>query len=137
MSANDRPKEVHWWIKRNKSIEKFPLIENPSEYGATWKRWWIAIQPEWREGESFVKTVPADADWTNLRCGGSNGLALVVMALSWWVGATGTPDSDLTAAIDDVKWVVSELVMTLSSTAAATGSKRPSDSSPDEPRSKR
>lgn len=93
-----------------------------------------------------MRTVPADADWTDLRRGGSNGLGLVVMALSWWVGLTPTPDSDLATAIDDVKWVLSKLVMTahpaspsppVSSTAVETGSKRPSDPSTDEPRPKR
>jgi hypothetical protein len=99
------------------------------------------MQPAWREGpegDTLVRTVPADEDWTPLIRGGSNGLSLVVMALSWWVSALDAPDSDLSEAISDVKWVLSELVTTLSSPMSETGNKRPCESSPDdEPDSKR
>ena len=95
------------------------------------------MQPEWRKGDPLVKTVPADVNWALLIRGGSNGLALVVMALSWWVGAVDAPDVDLLAAIDDVNWVLAELVATLSLTTVETSSKRSCEASPDEPRSKR
>ena len=43
------------------------------------------MQPEWHKGDSLVKTVPADVNWGLLMCGRSNGLAIVIVALSWWV----------------------------------------------------
>ena len=75
----------------------------------------MAMQLEWCKGDSLVKTVPADVDWGLLMRGGSNGLAIVIVALSWWVNATDAPNLDLSSAIDDVNWVLSELVTTLSS----------------------
>jgi len=96
------------------------------------------MQPTWREGESVVKIVPADVDWMSLMRGGSNGLSLVVMALSWWVYSMKAPDSGLLEAIGDVQWVFSQLVATLSSTRTEVGNKRPCATSPkDEPNSKR
>ena len=133
----DHPEEIHWWIKRKKPVSLPPCVDKPSEFGLTWKNWWTAMQPEWRKGDPLVKTAPADMDWALLMCGGSNGLALVVMSLSWWVGAVDAPDVDLSVAIDDVNWVLSELVATLSLTTVETGSKRPCEASPDEPHPKR
>lgn len=97
------------------------------------------MQPAWREGEPLLTTVPVDADWTPLMYGGSNGLFLVVVALSWWVSATGIHDVEILAAIHDVKWVLSELVAALSSGETLVGSKRlaPSEVSPDKSKSKR
>lgn len=95
------------------------------------------MQPAWRKGESLEKSAPADANWMPLMRGGTNGLSVAIMALSWWVHAVTPPDTDLSAAIDDVKWVLSEFVMILSSATAETGTKRRGEPSIDEPRSKR
>jgi len=103
-----------------------PDIENPSEFGETWRLWWVKMQPVWREGESMVRTIPADTDWEPILRGGSNGLSLVITALSWWVGAVNLdlePCSELLTAIDDLLWVLSKLVATLSTTTD-TGKKR-------------
>lgn len=89
------------------------------------------MQPAWREGDSLVKSAPVDVDWVPLMRGGSNGLSLVVVALSWWICAVGVPDSDLLLAIGDVRWVISELVAALQPTAAKNGVKRPAEPSPD------
>ena len=97
-----------------------------------WKSWWIAMQLAWCEGDSLVKSAPVDVDWVPLMRGGSNGLSLVVVALSWWICAVGVPDSDLLLAIGDVRWVISELVAALQPTAAKNGVKRPAEQSPDE-----
>jgi hypothetical protein len=83
------------------------------------------MQPTWHEGESLVRTLPTDADWEPILHGGSNGLSMVVMALSWWVhamGLNGQQNLKLSAAINDVKWVLSELVMLLTS-SMDTGNK--------------
>jgi hypothetical protein len=114
-------------MKRRKLPEVCPHIEAPSEFGAMWKQWWAKMQPSWCQCESLIRIVPADADWEPILHGGSNGLSLVVMALSWWIDSTkdgGEFDVDLRDAIDDVKWVLSELVATLSPANLETGSKR-------------
>jgi hypothetical protein len=107
---------VQQWIKRKKSPKYQPDIDQPSEFGATWKQWWINMQPSWRKGESLLtRTLPenVDWDWETLSHGGLKGLLLVVMTLSWWISATKGDsefDLELRNAIDDVKWVLGELV---------------------------
>ena len=96
------------------------------------------MQPPWREGELLSRDVPADVDWEPILCGGSNGLALIVMALSWWIhssNAGSSIDGELHEAISDVHWVLSEIVASL---AAQPGGKRPHGSDDeDKPKSKR
>jgi len=53
-----------------------------SEFGAIWMLWWVKMQPTWCEGESLVRTLPTGADWEPILCSGSNGLFLMIMALS-------------------------------------------------------
>ncbi|KAI0245466.1 hypothetical protein BJV78DRAFT_1287779 [Lactifluus subvellereus] len=136
-----RPEEVHWWIKRKRLISLLPHIEKPSEFGAVWRMWWVKMQPAWRGGESLVKTLPPDADWEPILRGGSNGLSMVVIALSWWIHATGSDidhDLELSATIDDVKWVFSELVAMLLAVSLGASKKHPhEETSQEEPISKR
>jgi hypothetical protein len=130
-----RPEEVKWWIKRKKAPDLYPDIERPSEFGAVWKQWWVKMQPPWRECESLIRILPADPDWDPIFRGGSNGLSLVLMSLSWWIHLTKDDkeyNAELCGAIDDVTWVISELVAELS---VANGMKRTreveTDSEPD------
>ncbi|KAF8502335.1 hypothetical protein F5888DRAFT_1800820 [Russula emetica] len=76
------------------------------------KQWWAKMQPSWRECESLIRALPADADWELIVRGGPNGLALVVMALFWWIHATKDDeelDVEILNAIEDVNWVFIEL----------------------------
>jgi hypothetical protein len=138
-----RPEEVQFWIRRKKLMtgKALPVIDNPLEFGVAWMAWWVNMQPPWRKRESLVKTLPADGDWEPIIRGGSNGLSLVVAALSWWISAVQPNDQhglDLSAAIEDVSWVFSELVALLSAPSMETGKKRSlEDGSKDEPKSKR
>jgi hypothetical protein len=96
------------------------------------------MQPPWREGELLSRDVPADVDWEPILRGGSNGLALIVMALSWWIHSSNAGsgvDEELHGAISDVHWVLSQIVGFL---AIPPGSKRPHGSDDeDQPKSKR
>jgi hypothetical protein len=107
-------------------VSLLPSIEKPSEFGAMWMLWWVKMQPTWRGGESLVKTLPTEANWEPILRGGSNGLSMVVMALSWWVhamGLNGQQDLELLVAINDVKWALSELVVMLSTASTNTRKK--------------
>jgi hypothetical protein len=145
LSTEARPEEVQIWISRKKLVtgKGLPKIKNPSEFGVTWMAWWVTMQPPWRKGESLVKTLPADGDWDwePILRGGSNGLSMVVAALSWWVSAMGSNNQhglDLMAAIEDVSWVLSELVTLLSAAGMEIGKKRSvEEASKEEPKSKR
>jgi len=126
LPTTSRPEEVQWWIKCKRIISLLPQIEKPSEFGAIWMLWWVKMQPTWRGGESLNKTLPTDANWEPILRGGSNGLSMVVMALSWWIQAIGSiqqQDEKLSTAIHDVTWVLSKLVSMLSSASMDTKKK--------------
>jgi hypothetical protein len=94
-----------------------PRIADARDFGDKFNKWWATMQPAWRKGESLLRDPPANADWDTLKRGGSNGLALVVLTLSWWVN-TLDPEQKLCArllaAIEDLTWVLSQLSVTMS-----------------------
>ena len=75
--------------------------------------WWITIQPKWRIAEdgSFNYYTPADEDWRVLHKGGTAGLYIVVVALSWWVGVLTPeiPSFRAWTAVRDVRWVIDQI----------------------------
>ena len=99
------------------------------------------MQPTWRGGESLDKTLPTDANWEPILRGGSNGLSMVVLALSLWIQAIGSveqQDLKLSTAIHDVTWVLSKLVSKLSSASMDTEKKHSrEETTQEEPVSKR
>jgi hypothetical protein len=123
LSTLSRPEEVFQWIKAKRTFSP-PHIENTSQYGTKWRVWWVKLQPAWRGGELLVKVQPADGMWEKLFLGGSSGLYLVVVALSWWVklmGTNGQHSLELSVAINDVIWVFSKLVEVLAAKVKTGG----------------
>jgi hypothetical protein len=83
-----------------------------------WRKWWIAIQPEWRltdEHWPLLREVPLGSDWSSFLCGGPNGLFLVILTLFWWAQATQTDHSqeEFLSAVSDVHWVMTQVSMGL------------------------
>ena len=58
-----------------------PVIK-AAEFAAEWKEWWNTLQPSWRSDGSNQDCL-ADADWQVLQKGGSNGIFIIIMCLSW------------------------------------------------------
>lgn len=116
-----------------------------AEFATEWKSWWEGMQPAWRrgtEGSPLSRDIPSIEEWDIIARGGSNGLFLVVMALSWWfqgfVSTSTEPTDDFWAAVSDVAWVLDTITDTLSS--VSVGQKRlrvDEDSASDKPKSKR
>ena len=71
------------------------------------------MQPTWRilPGGQYSRVVPADETWASLRKGGSAGLYVVVVALSWWVRAVEdvVDQLDLCSVIGDLHWVIQQV----------------------------
>ncbi|KAM6489977.1 hypothetical protein JOM56_014556 [Amanita muscaria] len=115
-----RPEEIAQWIKRHINKKHEPIIVIPSDYGPRLVAWWSSIQPIWRvlPHGSYSRAVPTDEGWAVLGKGGSAGLYVAVMALSWWVRCL-TPGDDSTAAdstaamawaiVDDLLWVLQQV----------------------------
>ncbi|KIJ91103.1 hypothetical protein K443DRAFT_126330 [Laccaria amethystina LaAM-08-1] len=115
LSTTSRPREVSLWIKRhlNKKHEPVPVS---GDYGSRFQLWWRAIQPDWRKQTDgpLSRDVPDKESWASLKKGGSAGLYIVVMALSWWVLTlkAGSDDPQVWATIDDITWVLSSVMPT-------------------------
>ena len=113
LSTDSRPREVGYWIKKHIRKKQDPVIVTPTEYGPRYVAWWKSMQPSWRvlSDGAYSKAIPADETWSNLRKGGSAGLYIIVMALSWWVRAVGQGNEGLAAfaMVDDICWVLQQL----------------------------
>ncbi|KAM6501765.1 hypothetical protein JOM56_001742 [Amanita muscaria] len=149
LPAKGRPEDVQWWIKRGKAFDNMPSIKKPVEFATIWWGWWKNLQPSWRrvdETDNLSQVIPTDADWSCLLYGHSNGLAVVVMTLAWWIRAFEPAKfgicehSRLVDAISDVGWVFQELVsvVPMVTNLKESGLKRPNPSkSGNEPALKR
>ena len=122
-----RPDKVSTWIKSKK--KNSPPEIDVDEFASSFMAWWIALQPGWRLADdgSFKYEAPKNEDWHVLHKGGSAGLYIVVVALSWWVRAL-TPESPsfhAWTAIHDIQWVIDQITKRITS----GGKKRPLEDS--------
>ena len=93
-----------------------PVVNDPKEYGDRWTTWWWSMEPSWRDPElpSYLPSEIPDGSWSNMLCGGPNGLLLVVIALAWWMKYRTEADSSLIKeAALDVTWVLGQLRIAL------------------------
>ena len=129
------PDVVSAWIKSKKK-DSPPEID-VEEFTLSFMVWWIALQLGWRLADdgSFNYEMPKDEDWRVLRKGGSAGLYIVVVALSWWIRAL-TPDNlsfCAWTAVHDVHWVIDQILKTL----LPAGKKHPLENSVESSKAKR
>jgi hypothetical protein len=112
MSTKFRPTEIQAWIKSKKKTIA-PTI-NPDKYGTQFMTWWKGMQPEWRSymdldtNGSLNRDTPAEEDWLALKKGGTAGMHIVVMGLSWWVNtqtSASKNSNDAWSAVADLLWV--------------------------------
>jgi hypothetical protein len=142
LPTKSHPAEVNWWIKCRKLASIHPHVVNTEEFGTNFKKWCALMQRTWRKGESLLRNPPAKANWDTLKCGGSNGLALVVMALAWWVRVLNPGQKHcarLLAVVEDLTWVLSQLLaVMLKGDANVSKLKRPgSEDKENEPPTKK
>jgi hypothetical protein len=120
LSKTSRPEEVEIWMKtRKRSPDKVPVVLDASSYGSKWVQWWTESQPQARDVRAwpFPKEPIDDTSWWKFPAHGRNGLFLAVMAISWWAPAVKLA-SDIAyfeEAVDDLHWVIRELIRTRSS----------------------
>jgi hypothetical protein len=83
--------------------------------------WWMMLQPGWRKDDirSLITLVlfrdaPQGETWQGLRKGGTAGIYVVVMALSWWIKAQQIEhDINAWSAVDDLLWVLEQMNQTM------------------------
>jgi len=115
-----RPSEVGNWLKGRKYSKKsMPVVGDVCRYQEDWVRWWTASQPKWRSTESwpFPKGNEGGGDWAGFPARGPNGVFLAIMAISWWAQAIVSAEDFVLfeEAVDDIHWVIQQLIHTHSS----------------------
>ncbi|OBZ73056.1 hypothetical protein A0H81_06612 [Grifola frondosa] len=137
-TSRDRPEEVKWWINRGRKYVPtgLPTIKTVGQYAATWKKWWMALQPPMHVGDTLQfwpprRNEPNNAsEWDGLMRGGPNGFFVIVVSLAWWIDAAknDTTQTQLVAeVILDVEWVLNRLCEVSRSTFRGTKRSTPSD----------
>ena len=124
LSTDSRPREVAHWIKRHVRKKHEPVVVTLTDYGSRFVAWWKAIQPTWRirSDGGYNRECLIEETWTNLGKGGSAGLYIVIVALSWWIRIVdpGDIESPVWAVVEDVTWVLGQ-VRNLRCTTARKG----------------
>lgn len=73
------------------------------------------IQPDWQkdglEGSLvFFRNVPISEAWQGMRKGGTAGIYVVIVALSWWIKAQKAKcDIEAWSTVDELLWVMQQL----------------------------
>jgi hypothetical protein len=101
------------WIKSKKK-DTVPSIKI-GPYSKIFKEWWVMMQPSWRnQGGQLVRDVPPDETWQTLKKGGSCGIYVVIMGLSWLIDAEQSEhtkhDTDAWILVEDISWVIQEMM---------------------------
>ncbi|KAG1722361.1 hypothetical protein EDB19DRAFT_1584712, partial [Suillus lakei] len=101
-----RPKDFKIWFCGGR---KDFLPQNFNEFVSGMVAWWTAIQPDNHECDSqgVHMREPQDANWSQLRKAGRNGMYLMVVGLMWWRNMISNNKTmgEWLAMVEDVSWV--------------------------------
>ncbi len=101
------------WVKRHIHKKHELVTVVPANFGPRFSAWWAALQPSWRlqDGDIFSKVPPKDETWSIVGKGGSAGLYIVIMTLSWWINSLDHDDMALSAwqIVADITWVLQQV----------------------------
>jgi len=110
-----RPQEIANWTKSKKK-DVVPSIKQ-NVYGTHFTEWWGGLQPSWRQFQgtngrfNLGRETPKAETWQALKKGGTSGIYVVVMGLSWWIkGQQNERDANAWAVVDDLSWVIQQML---------------------------
>lgn len=114
LPTKSRPSEVAAWIKRKVDKKHEPMEINVTKFQRELRGWWTGMQPSWRvlEGGQLSQDVPSEETWGSLGKGGSAGLYLVVVAVSWLLRKVAQDPkgmADVIPLVEDISWVLLQL----------------------------
>ncbi|TEB32019.1 hypothetical protein FA13DRAFT_1791282 [Coprinellus micaceus] len=145
LATNGHPSQVSQWIAlKGRAKSQAPNLA-PKVFGTQLVAWWTSLQPDWRvnvpvDGDvsKLSREVPANETWARLNKGGSAGMYIIVLCISWWYKALdpdSTPPTELTALVRDVAFVLGSLIPGRS--ASLPGKRATAPAEGEEPASKR
>jgi hypothetical protein len=110
LATKKRPQKISNWIK-SKNKDFVPSV-NPGAYGKRFIAWWRLLQPSWRISEDLlVRSAPQGESWDGLRKGGTTGIYIVVIGLSWWIKSQLTERDPIAwTTVDNVSWVIQQMM---------------------------
>ncbi|KAJ7608079.1 hypothetical protein DFH06DRAFT_943675, partial [Mycena polygramma] len=108
--ANLRPKEVKGWVARARTGGPSPAIVDAIGFSVDWWKWWVAINPPWRqlEGGRRLKQ-EGEGNWESAAQTGPNGMLNVLVCLRWWRDVLRNDLGDWEEALVDVEWLLKEV----------------------------
>lgn len=91
-------------------------------YGKRFFAWWKFLQPSWRiDGDSLLRLVPPGETWDGLRKGGTAGIYIVIIGLSWWIKSQFIERDPIAwTTVHDVSWVIQQMMDSNSGPALKT-----------------
>ena len=74
----------------------------------------MIMQPSWRnQGGQLVCDIPQGKTWQMLKKGGTSGIYVVIMGLSWLIGTEQSEhskkDTDTWTIVEDISWVIQQM----------------------------
>ncbi|KAF8984122.1 hypothetical protein BDQ17DRAFT_1437145 [Cyathus striatus] len=100
--------------QERKSPTYLPEVDSKL-FGLEMVNWWRAIQPEWqkpKDTDTLYRSTPEDYTWMDMEFGGSTGLCMVIMAMSWWLqaGFSDKNNSDsFWILVEDITWSFNQI----------------------------
>lgn len=129
--SKQRPGEVTQWINTGRRFDRPPVLNTPlaTAMAKSIRRWWCDIQPSWRNaGDTWpLDRSKSRGSWEPTCRGGSCGLFLVVLVLSWLPPKLKYNTATVSDTLDDVLWAMQEInrVAADGSQSTTTKSKSP------------
>ena len=114
LTSTSCPPEVAQWIARARRVQYTPIV-NVNKYELQWWAWWTKCQPTWRSGDLRNATdfvVPVNADWSQIKRGGLNGILSVLIALAFWRDCISQDCFVWNQAVEDVRRAFNACVAT-------------------------
>lgn len=108
LPTSNRPVEVKYWVARGRASTCKPDINVAKSQASFW-RWWIALQPDWRKIKPDNASRDIGGDWSVIDKPGTNGWPSIVAALFFWgreLKKTKKPMVSWDLAVEDATWVL-------------------------------
>ncbi|KAF4586454.1 hypothetical protein AB1N83_009227 [Pleurotus pulmonarius] len=123
LQADGRPTVLDNWIhngRRPKAHRKLTAGQLETMCDELFK-WWFSIQPAERIPSDFDASshdcaslilidTNSHEDWPKLYRGGVNGIYGVLVCLGWWLESAGPSSAEFSMLVEDICWVLSNLV---------------------------
>lgn len=110
---NKPPPIKAWHLRGDPMDEMWPIDDLPTFF-VTFKHWWVVVQPQWRQSNTWPLSRESGGNWNALMKGGPAGLNVIIISLAFWTGSVKKNGNAQAAAQlqvlrDDVTWVMGQV----------------------------